>query len=172
MINRNDEVSALLSAYSKALDLLDDYDHDCLRRPLGKAPTYRLTYEECTEVIASMRFAGDSDLFGREKDDSFRGSIGNVYQTFGGSELYPTLEEKAANLLYLVVKNHSFLDGNKRIAAAMFLYFLSKNHRLFTEEGEKRISDAALAALTLMIAHSRPEEKEQMISIVINCIVP
>ena len=164
-----EEVELILSSFRRALDLLDCYDHDCLQRPKGNAPTYRLGYEECMALIGQMRFSSDSDLFGKEKDDSFRGSIGNIYQTFGGEELYPSFEEKAATLLYLVTKNHSFLDGNKRIAATVFLYFLHKNNRLFIN-GEKLISDAALAALTLMIANSRPEEKVQMISIVINCI--
>ncbi|MBR2650352.1 MAG: Fic family protein [Clostridia bacterium] len=171
MCNINkEEARLILSSFSRALDLLDCYDHDCLERPRGNSPTYRLSYEECMELISNMRFASDSELFGKEKDDSFRGSIGNIYQTFGGKELYPSLEEKAATLLYLVTKNHSFLDGNKRIAATVFLYFLHKNERLF-KNGEKLISDAALAALTLMIANSRPEEKDQMISIVINCII-
>ena len=165
-----DELDLILSSYEAALDLLDCYDHDCLKRKAGRSAAYVLSYEECAELISKMRFSHDSDLFGKEKDDSFRGSIGNIYQTFGGKELYPTLEEKAATLLYLVTKNHSFLDGNKRIAATVFIYFLHKNNRLFTDSGEKLISDAALAALTLMIASSRPEEKEQMISIVINCI--
>ena len=116
-----------------------------------------------------MRFGAESDLFGREKDDSFKGSIGNIYQSFGGQEIYVSLEEKAANLLYFVTKNHSFFDGNKRIAAAMFLYFLDKNEALFID-GKKTIEDAALVALTIMIAESRPEEKEMMISVVMNCM--
>ena len=116
-----------------------------------------------------MRFGDESNLFGREKDDSFRSSIGNIYQTFGGRDVYESLEEKAANLLYFVTKNHSFYDGNKRIAATMFLYFLNKNEALFCD-GKKRVEDSALVALTIMIAESRPEEKEMMISVVMNCI--
>ena len=116
-----------------------------------------------------MRFGDESDLFGVEKDDSFKGSIGNIYKSLGGQEIYPTLEEKAANLLYLVTKNHSFLDGNKRIAATMFLYFLDRNGVLFAN-GEKLIEDHTLVALTIMIAESRPEEKEMMISVIMNCI--
>jgi len=140
-----------------------------MKRPDGNAATYVLTYEECRAVIDSMRFGNDSSLFGNEKDDSFKGSIGNIYQSFAGQEMYPTLEEKAANLLYFVTKNHSFSDGNKRIAAAMFLYFLDKNGVLF-DEGKKLIDDHALVALTIMIAESKPEEKEMMISVIMNCM--
>ena len=122
------------------------------------------------DVIQSMRFGDESDLFGKEKDDSFKGSIGNIYQSFGEIEIYESLEEKAANLLYFITKNHSFFDGNKRIAATMFLYFLDKNKALFID-GQKKIEDAALVALTIMIAESRPEEKEMMISVVMNCMV-
>ena len=122
------------------------------------------------DVIQSMRFGDESDLFGKEKDDSFKGSIGNIYQSFGEREIYESLEEKAANLLYFITKNHSFFDGNKRIAATMFLYFLDKNKALFID-GQKKIEDAALVALTIMIAESRPEEKEMMISVVVNCMV-
>ena len=130
---------------------------------------YILSYEECRQVIDSMKFSSDSDLFGNEKDDSFKGSIGNIYQSFAGQDIYPTLEEKAANLLYFVTKNHSFSDGNKRIAATMFLYFLDKNGILF-DNGVKLIDDHTLVALTIMIAESQPDEKEMMISVVMNCI--
>jgi death-on-curing family protein len=116
-----------------------------------------------------MRFGDESDLFGKEKDDSFKGSIGNIYQSFGGQDIYPTLEEKAAHLLYFVTKNHSFYDGNKRIAATIFLYFLDKNGVLFIN-GEKLIDDHTLVALTIMIAESRPEEMEMMITVVMNCL--
>lgn len=163
------QVLSVIERYSTALDLLDDYDHQTMKRPDGNAATYVLTYEECREVIDSMRFGNESALFGNEKDDSFKGSIGNIYQSFGGQEMYPTLEEKAANLLYFVTKNHSFSDGNKRIAAAMFLYFLDKNGALF-DEGKKLIDDHALVALTIMIAESKPEEKEMMISVIMNCL--
>ena len=117
-----------------------------------------------------MRFGDESELFGREKDDSFRGSIGNIYQSFGGQEIYPSLEEKAANLLYFVTKNYSFFDGNKRIAATMFLYFLERNGMLYDEQGDKTLDDHTLVVLTIMIAESRPEEKEMMISVIMNCI--
>lgn len=164
------QVLAVIERYSTALDLLDDYDHQTMRRPKGCEATYVLTYEECRSVIDSMRFGNESALFGNEKDDSFKGSIGNIYQSFAGQEAYPTLEEKAANLLYFVTKNHSFSDGNKRIAAAIFLYFLDKNEVLFDDAGNKRIDDHTLVALTIMIAESRPEEKEMMISVIMNCM--
>jgi len=163
------QILSVIERYNNALDLLDAYDHQTMKRPKGNETSYVLTYEECVDVIQSMRFGDESDLFGREKDDSFKGSIGNIYQSFGGSDVYESLEEKAANLLYFVTKNHSFYDGNKRIAATMFLYFLDKNNALFYE-GQKRIEDATLVALTIMIAESRAEEKEIMVSVVMNCI--
>lgn len=164
------QVLSVIEKYSSALDLLDSYDHQNMTRPEGNRTTYILTYEECMNVIQSMRFGDESDLFGKEKDDSFKGSIGNIYQSFGGIEIYESLEEKAANLLYFVTKNHSFFDGNKRIAATMFLYFLDKNEALLID-GEKKIEDATLVALTIMIAESRPEEKEMMISVIMNCML-
>lgn len=163
------QVLNVIQKYSEALELLDSYDRQTLQRPKGNAATYELTYAECMEVISHMRFGAESDLFGREKDDSFQGSIGNIYQSFGGQDLYPSLEEKAAHLLYFVTKNHSFLDGNKRIAATMFLYFLDKNGVLFID-GRKLIDDHTLVALTIMIAESKPEEKEMMITVIMNCI--
>jgi len=163
------QVLSVIERYNEALELLDAYDHQTLTRPKGNKATYILTYEECMEVIQRMRFDAESDLFGREKDDSFKGSIGNIYQSFGNVDVYASLEEKAANLLYFVTKNHSFFDGNKRIAATIFLYFLDKNQALFLE-GRKRIEDAALVALTIMIAESRPEEKEMMVNVVMNCM--
>ena len=163
------QVLSVIEKYSSALDLLDAYDHQNMTRPEGNRATYVLSYEECMDVIQSMRFGDESDLFGKEKDDSFKGSIGNIYQSFGEREIYESLEEKAANLLYFITKNHSFFDGNKRIAATMFLYFLDKNKALFID-GQKKIEDAALVALTIMIAESRPEEKEMMISVVMNCM--
>ena len=164
------QVLSVIEKYSSALDLLDAYDHQNMTRPEGNRATYVLSYEECMDVIQSMRFGDESDLFGKEKDDSFKGSIVNIYQSFGEREIYESLEEKAANLLYFITKNHSFFDGNKRIAATMFLYFLDKNKALFID-GQKKIEDAALVALTIMIAESRPEEKEMMISVVMNCMV-
>ena len=163
------QVLSVIERYTTALDLLDSYDHQNMTRPKGSEAVYVLTYEECRKLIDSMRFGDESDVFGNEKDDSFKGSIGNIYQSFGGTDVYPTLEEKAANLLYFVTKNHSFSDGNKRIAAAVFLYFLDRNGVLFAD-GEKIIDDYTLVALTIMIAESRPDEKEMMISVVMNCI--
>jgi prophage maintenance system killer protein len=164
------QVLSVVESYSAALDMLDDYDHQTMSKPKGNKATYVLSYDECREVIDKMKFASDSDLFGNEKDDSFKGSIGAIYQSFDGKDLYPSLEEKAANLLYFVTKNHSFSDGNKRIAATMFLYFLDKNKALFVE-GSKRIADFTLVALTIMIAESKPEEKEMMVKVIMNCMV-
>lgn len=163
------QVLSVIEKYNEALELLDSYDHQTMERPKGNKSVYELTYEECCNVIANMRFGEKSDLFGKEKDDSFKGSVGNIYQSFGGQELYPTMEEKAAHLLYFITKNHSFYDGNKRIAATMFLYFLDKNGALFVN-GDKLIDDHTLVALTIMIAESRPEEMEMMITVVMNCI--
>lgn len=165
------QVLNVIQKYSNALELLDSYDHQNMERPKGNVATYELTYEECKDVISQMRFGAESDLFGKEKDDSFKGSIGNIYQSFSGQELYPTLEEKAAHLLYFITKNHSFLDGNKRIAATMFLYFLDKNGVLFIDD-DKLIDDHTLVALTIMIAESKPEEKEMMITVIMNCLRP
>ena len=163
------QVLSVIEKYSVALDLLDDYDHQAMKRPKGNDAIYILTYEECRSIINQMKFGEQSDLFGNEKDDSFKGSIGNIYQSFAGQEIYPSLEEKAANLLYLVTKNHSFSDGNKRIAATMFLYFLDKNGILF-DGNTKLIDDHTLVALTIMIAESKPDEKEMMVSVIMNCI--
>ena len=164
------QVLSVIERYSTALNLLDSYDHQSLQRPTGTNTVYVLSYEECRSVIDRMRFGDESELFGKEKDDSFKGSIGNIYQSFGGQEIYPTLEEKAANLLYFVTKNHSFFDGNKRIAATIFLYFLDCNGILYDEQGNKLLDDHTLVALTIMIAESCPEEKEMMISVIMNCI--
>ena len=167
------QVLSVIEKFNTALDLLDAYDHQTMQKPKGSRAVYVLDYDECRKVINEMKFASDSELFGNEKDDSFKGSIANIYQEFGGVELYPSLEEKAANLLYFVTKNHSFSDGNNRIAAAMFLYFLDKNGALFLddEKNEKTIADQTLAALTIMIAESQPAEKEMMINVIMNCMV-
>ena len=163
------QVLSVIEKYSTALDLLDAYDHQNMERPKGNEAAYILTYEECKEIISSMRFGNESDIFGKEKDDSFKGSIGNIYQSFEGEDLYPTLEEKAAHLLYFITKNHSFHDGNKRIAATIFLYFLDRNGALFVD-GNKTIDDHTLVALTIMIAESKPEEMEMMITVIMNCM--
>lgn len=171
----NDEGKGLLkiiSDYSYALEILDQYDYQTLKiENTSDKEVYQLTYEEAIKQIELVKKTyGNSELFGHEKDDSFKSSTATIYQTFGGVDLYPSIEEKAANLLYFVVKNHSFSDGNKRIAAFLFLYFLEKNSLLFSETGKKRIADNALVALTLMIAVSKPDEKETMIKIIVNLI--
>jgi len=171
----NDESKGLLkiiSDYSYALDILDQYDYQTLKitGTSGKE-IYQLSYKEAIEQIELTKLAyGNSDLFGHEKDNSFKSSISTIYQSFDGKELYPSIEEKASNLLYFIVKNHSFSDGNKRIGAFLFLYFLEKNGILYNKRGTKRIADNALVALTLMIAVSKPEEKETMIKIIVNLI--
>ena len=171
----NDETNALFNVvtdYTYALDTLDSYDYQRLivSDTTSEAP-FHATYENAMQAILSLkeRF-GESALFGNEKDDSFKSSIGQIYQTFDGVELYPSTEEKAAMLLYLVTKNHSFSDGNKRIAATLFLWFLNNNRILYREDGSKRIADNSLVALTLMIAESRPEEKDVMVKVVVNLI--
>jgi len=171
----NDESTGLLkiiSDYSYALEILDRYDYQELEinNTSGKE-TYQLTYEEAIKQIELVRpVHGNSELFGREKDQSLQSSIGTIYQTFNGVDLYPSIEEKAANLLYYITKNHSFVDGNKRIAAFIFLYFLEKNGILFDEKGNKRIANNALVALTLMIAVSKTDEKETMVKVTVNLI--
>jgi len=171
----NDESKGLLkiiSDYSYALEILDQYDYQTLKieNTSGKE-VYQLTYEEAIKQIELVKKTyGNSELFGHEKDDSFKSSIATIYQTFGGVDLYPSIEEKAANLFYFIVKNHSFSDGNKRIAAFLFLYFLENNGLLFSETGRKRIADNALVALTLMVAVSKPDEKETMIKVIVNLI--
>ncbi|MBI9062156.1 MAG: type II toxin-antitoxin system death-on-curing family toxin [Marinilabiliaceae bacterium] len=171
----NDESIGLLkiiSDYAYALDILDQYDYQSLKiEDTSCKESYHLCYEEAIEKINLVRTAlGNSVLFGREKDESFKSSLSTIYQTFEGIDLYPSIEEKAANLLYFITKNHSFTDGNKRIAAFIFLYFLERNGILFTDNGDKRIADNALVALTLMIAVSKPEEKETMIKVIVNLI--
>jgi prophage maintenance system killer protein len=158
--------------YTYALSTLDSYDYQRLAvaDTTAYAP-FHATYDNAMQAIQAVkeRF-GESPLFGNEKDESFRSSIGQIYQTFDGVELYPSVEEKAAMLLYLVTKNHSFSDGNKRIAATLFLWFLNNNRILYREDGTKRIADGTLVALTLMIAESRPEEKDVMVKVVVNLI--
>lgn len=170
-----DEVNGLLRVitdYTYGLDTLDKYDYQQLEVD-STTPTeeFRATYEEAMEAIHLLQEKfGSSDLFGNEKDQSFKSSINTIYQTFGGEELYPSIEEKAAMLFYLVVKNHSFSDGNKRIAAFLFLWFLEKNGILYKSDGSKLIGNNTLVALTLMIAESRTEEKDVMVKVVINLI--
>ena len=171
----NDENQALFDIvvdYTYALDTLDDYDYQRLGvKETTQEEKFQATYDNAMQAIAALREKfGGSSLFGNEKDDSFKSSIGQIYQTFGGVDLYPSVEEKAAMLLYLVTKNHSFSDGNKRIAATLFLWFLNNNGILYREDGSKRIADNTLVALTLMIAESKPEEKDVMVKVVVNLI--
>ena len=174
-IEPDDENQALFDIvvdYTYALDTLDDYDYQRLRvEKTTPEEKFHATYENAMETINALREKfGGSSLFGNEKDDSFKSSIGQIYQTFGGEDLYPSVEEKAAMLLYLVTKNHSFSDGNKRIAATLFLWFLNNNGILYRADGSKRIADNTLVALTLMIAESKTEEKDVMVKVVVSLI--
>ena len=162
------EVLSVVEAYSNALTLLDDYDHGTIPKPDGITSIYRLTYEECRELIDSMKYGSFSDVFGVEKEEGkLNGILAAIYQNVFGTELYPSIEEKAANLLYFLIKDHPFVDGCKRIGASIFLEFLNKNKHLIID-GKQIISDSALVAITLMIAESRPEEKETMVKLVMN----
>lgn len=171
-----DEAQALLAVvgqYNRALELLDDYDHQRVTRPAttGRV-THVLNHDEALRIVARLRERfGASAVFGIEKDQGLASALGAVMQTFGGADLYPGLEEKAAQLLYLLVKNHAFVDGNKRIAAALFLWFLERNGALSRADGTPRISDGALVALTLMIAESRPQEKDVLVRIVMHLLL-
>ena len=174
-VKPNEENQALFDIvvdYTYALDTLDDYDYQRLNvGETTQEDKFHATYENAMEAIKALRDKfGGSSLFGNEKDDSFKSSIGQIYQTFGGEELYPSVEEKAAMLLYLVTKNHSFSDGNKRIAATLFLWFLNNNGILYRLDGTKRLADNTLVALTLMIAESKTEEKDVMVKVVVNLI--
>lgn len=170
--HQTDSLVSMVADYAYALDTLDRYDYQQLE--VGGTTTeerFHATYDNAMKMIDSLRRKfGGGTLFGNEKDCSFRSSIGQIYQTFGGTELYPSIEEKAAMLLYLVTKNHSFSDGNKRIAATLFLWFLERNGILYRPDGGKRIADNALVALTLMIAESRTEEKDTIVKVVVNLI--
>lgn len=170
--NEQNGLLSVITDYVYALDTLDRYDYQQLS--IGnttKVEPFHATYDNAMEAIRSLKDKfGASALFGNEKDDSFKSSIGQIYQTFDGVELYPSVEEKAAMLLYLVTKNHSFSDGNKRIAATLFLWFMHNNGILYNGDGTKRISDNTLVALTLMIAESRTEEKDVMVKVVVNLI--
>lgn len=171
----SDEATGLLKVitdYTYALDVLDKYDHQILEiEKTTEEELFKITYPEAIKAVKSLHNKlGGSDLFGNEKDESFQGSLGAIYQTFARKELYPSVEEKAANLLYFVIKNHSFSDGNKRIGAFLFVWFLEKNRILYKQDGTRKIADNALVALTLMIAESKPEEKEMMVRVVVNLI--
>ncbi|MDH3568287.1 MAG: virulence RhuM family protein, partial [Desulfobacteraceae bacterium] len=164
------DVLKVIADYAYALDLLDRYDHGTLSIEKTSGTTdFVLDYKSANEIVLSMKgnFAG---LFGIEKDQGFKSAIGTIYQTFDGKELYPSAEEKAANLLYFIVKNHAFSDGNKRIAAALFIYFLNSNNILYRADGSKRLADNTLVALTLLIAESKPEEKDTIVKVIVNLI--
>jgi prophage maintenance system killer protein len=163
---------AVISDYNYALGLLDDYDYKRLKiAQTSKKEKFALTYESAAKAVKELRSKfGGSGLFGVERDRSFQSSIASIYQTFSGKELYPSVEEKAANLLYFIVKNHSFVDGNKRIAASIFLWFLEENRILYKADGSKRLADNALVALTLMIAESNPKDRKVIITLVVNLI--
>ena len=162
----------VISDYAYALDILDQYDHQKLKvEQVGKKEEYKINYKDSKELIGNLKEKfGGSGLFGKEKDASFKSTLGTLYQTFSKKELYPSIEEKASMLLYLTIKNHSFIDGNKRIAAALFLTYLDKNKFLYRKDGEKRIADNALVALCLMIAESQPREMDIIVKVVINLI--
>ncbi len=166
-------ILGVIEQYAYALETLDKYDHQRLtiETPNEETEIQKLTYENAIQQIIIWRdFQKAGNLFGNEKDQSFKSSLETIYQTFDGIDLYPTFEEKAANLLYYVVKNHSFSDGNKRIAAGLFVYFLAMNNKLLNEEGNKRIGDNALVAITIMIAESKSDEKDMMVKLVVNLI--
>jgi len=164
------DVLKVIADYAYALDLLDRYDHGTLSIEKTSGTTdFVLDYKSANEIVLSMKGNFDG-LFGIEKDQGFKSAIGTIYQTFDGKELYPSAEEKAANLLYFIVKNHAFSDGNKRIAAALFIYFLNSNNILYRADGSKRLADNTLVALTLLIAESKPEEKDTIVKVVVNLI--
>ena len=160
------ELLEFMIAYNRSLSLLDDYDHQSFELPNGSKDVYRIEYKECLDIVKRSKFTGKNDNFGKERDKSFDSSISTIYQTYDGKELYPTLEQKAAMLLYLVTKNHSFIDGNKRIASTVFLYFLDRNKSLFVD-GRKRISDETLATLTILIAASNTKDKDIIINLIL-----
>lgn len=166
-----DEMTSVINQYTRALDLLDDYDHQCLMRPKGESSYVPLEIEECRSLINSMKFSLSSDVFGTEKTEgALEGILGAVYQSVFGEDVYPSVEEKAASLLYFLVKDHPFNDGCKRIGAALFLAFLQKNEKLYTASGRQVISNSALVAITLMLAESRPDEKDAMVSLLMNLL--
>ena len=161
------EILKVIGNYSRALNILDDYDHRTITKVKGKISHNKITYEGCTKVINALRFNEESDLFALERNNGLSSIINNIYQTFGGEEVYPSIEEKSANFLYMIVKNHVFIDGNKRIAATLFIYFLQFYNILYKEE-KQVIDNNTLVALTLLIAESNPKEKEIIIDLVMN----
>lgn len=161
------EILKVIATYSKALDLLDDYDHRNLLKPKGNSSQKQIRYEDCLEVINKLRFNEESDIFAIERNKGLQSIIGSIYQTFDGNDVYKSIEEKAANFLYMIIKNHVFIDGNKRIAATLFIYFLNYYDLLY-KENKQVIDNNTLASLTLLIAESNPKEKEVMIDLVMN----
>lgn len=165
------DVLRAVNLYTDALTLLDRYDHQSLEKPNGHRPVYRITYEDCCRMVSSMEDTFQSDVFGIEKEDGkVEGILAAVYQNVFGGDVYPSLEEKAANLLYFMIKDHPYADGCKRIAASLFLEFLDRNQYLYKGKGEKRISDGALVAITLMVAESAPAEKDVMVKLIMNLL--
>lgn len=165
--NEAKEIIKVINDYSKGLDLLDDYDHKRIVKPSGTVNDKKISYEECIEIINKLKFSNESKLFARERDEGLRSIIGAIYQSYDGIDLYKTVEEKAANFLYLIIKNHVFIDGNKRIGATLFIYFL-RYYNLLYIEGKQVIDNNTLVALTLLIAQSNPKEKEILIDLVMN----
>ena len=163
--NEAQEIIKVINNYSNALDLLDDYDHKRITKPKGTKDNKQINYEDCLNIIAKLKFSNNSKLFALERNQGLKEIIGTIYQSFDGKDLYPTTEEKAANFLYLIIKNHAFIDGNKRIGATIFLYFLSKNRALY-KMGQERINNDALATLTILVASSRPEDKDIVIELI------
>ena len=161
------EIIKVINNYSNALNLLDDYDHKSIAKPKGTKNNKKITYENCIDIISKLKFNSDSDLFALERNEGLKSIIGNIYQSFDGNDLYPTVQEKAANFLYLVTKNHTFIDGNKRIAATLFIYFLEFYNILYTENGQV-IDNNTLVAVTILIAQSNPKEKDILIDLVMN----
>lgn len=161
------EIIKVINSYSNALNLLDDYDHKRIIKPSGTKDNKKITYEDCMNVIGKLKFNSDSNLFALERDEGLKEVIGTIYQSFDGKDLYPTIEEKAANFLYLITKNHTFIDGNKRIAATLFIYFLEFYNILYNENGQI-IDNNTLVAITLLIAQSNPKEKDILIDLVMN----
>ena len=161
------EIIKVINNYSNALNLLDDYDHKRLSKPKGTKNDKKITYEDCIDVINKLKFNSDSKLFALERNQGLKSIIGSIYQSFGGADLYPTVEEKAANFLYLITKDHTFIDGNKRIAATLFIYFLDYYNILY-KENKQIIDNNTLVALTLLIAQSNPKEKDILVDLVMN----
>lgn len=165
--NEAQEIIKVINNYSNALDLLDDYDHKRIIKPNGTKDNKQITYEDCLNIITKLRFSNDSDLFALERNQGLKEIIGTIYQSFDGKDLYPTIEEKAANFLYLIIKNHVFIDGNKRIAATLFIYFLEFYNILYIEN-KQIIDNNTLVAITLLIAESNPKEKNILTDLVMN----